>query len=63
MKVLSVAIKKTYRLSCPNCGSKLEAEIDDISDIGGKVFQFFCPVCNENRYISWSELRKKITYE
>ncbi|GHV47361.1 hypothetical protein FACS189499_04730 [Clostridia bacterium] len=59
MRVLSVATKKTHRLSCPNCGSRLETEIDDISDIGGKGIQFFCHIYNENRYISWSKTPQK----
>ena len=24
---------------------------------------FYCPVCRKERYITWSELRKKIVYE
>ena len=31
--------------------------------IGGKVIKFFCPVCRKERYIAWSDLRKKIVYE
>ena len=42
---------------------KLEADSQDLEDIGGKVIKFFCPVCRKERYISWSDLRKKIVYE
>ena len=34
-----------------------------MEDIGGKVCKFYCPVCRKERYITWSELRKKIVYE
>lgn len=52
-----------YRFSCPVCGSRLEGESQEFVDIGGKVNKFFCPVCREDRYIPWSNLRKNITYE
>ena len=63
MKIVEKAIKQTYRFSCPVCGSRLEGESQEIVDIGGKVNKFFCPVCREDRYIPWSNLRKNITYE
>ncbi|MDO5399000.1 MAG: DNA-directed RNA polymerase [bacterium] len=63
MKVIDKAVRKTYRFSCPNCGSKLEAECQELVDIGGKVSRFFCPVCRKDRYVSWGELRKKTIYE
>lgn len=53
MKVIDIAVKKVYRFNCPNCQSRLEAETQELTDIGGKV----------NRYISWSDLRKKIVYD
>lgn len=49
--------------NCPNCQSRLEAEAQELVDIGGKVCKFFCPVCRKDRYITWSELRKKIVYD
>ena len=63
MKVVDVAVKKVYRFNCPNCQSRLEAETQDLEDIGGKVYKFRCPICKRNRYIAWSDLRKKIVYE
>ena len=63
MKIVDIAIKKTYRFNCPVCGSRLEGERQEFVDIGGKVKKFFCPVCREDRYISWGELRKRIIYE
>lgn len=63
MKIVEVAVKRVYRFNCPNCGSRLEAESQELVDIGGKVSKFFCPVCKKDRYIGWSDLRKKIVYE
>lgn len=63
MKILEKAIKQTYRFSCPVCGSKLEGESKEFVDIGGKVNKFFCPVCRQDRYIQWADLRNKIVYE
>ena len=63
MRIVDVAVKKVYRFNCPNCQSRLEAETEDLTDIGGKVVKFCCPVCEKIRYISWSDLRKKIVYE
>lgn len=63
MKVIDRAIKKVYRFNCPNCQSRLEADTKELEDIGGKVCKFHCLVCRKERYITWSELRKKIVYE
>ncbi len=63
MKIVEIAVKKVYRFNCPNCQSRLEAETQDLEDIGGKVCKFRCPVCQNDRYIAWSDLRKKIIYE
>ncbi len=63
MKIVDIAVKKVYRFNCPNCQSRLEAETQDLEDIGGKVIKFCCPVCEQDRYIAWSNLRKKIVYE
>lgn len=63
MKILDKAVRKTYRFNCPNCQSRLEADSKEVVDIGGKISKFFCPVCRTDRYITWSDLRKKITYE
>lgn len=62
MRVIDVAVKKVYRFNCPTCQSRLEAEAAELTDIGGKVCRFICPVCRMERYITWSELRKKIIY-
>lgn len=63
MRIVNVAVKKVYRFNCPNCGSKLEAESKEFTDIGNKVSKFYCPVCKKERYISWSFLRKRTIYE
>lgn len=63
MKVIDIAVKKVYRFNCPNCQSRLEADSNELMDIGGKVCRFLCPVCKSERYITWSELRKKIVYD
>lgn len=63
MKVVEVAVKQLYRFNCPNCGSKLEARADELTDIGGKVSKFFCPVCRKERYINWCSLRIQRVYE
>ena len=47
MKIVDIAVKKVYRFNCPNCQSRLEADIQDLEDIGGKVIKFFCPVCRK----------------
>lgn len=62
MKIVDVAVKKVYRFNCPNCQNRLEAESSELTDIGGKVSKFYCPVCRKERYITWSDLRKKIVY-
>ena len=37
---------------------------NNVSDpVAKKVNKFYCPVCRKDRYISWSDLRKKIVYE
>ena len=63
MKIVDVAVKKVYRFNCPNSQNRLEAESSELTDIGGKVSKFYCPVCRKERYITWSDLRKKIVYE
>lgn len=63
MKIIDKAVRKVYRFNCPNCGSKLEAESQELVDIGGKVSKFFCPVCRKDRFVDWSSLRKKTVYE
>jgi len=63
MRIIDKAVRKVYRFNCPNCASKLEAESQELVDIGNKVSKFYCPVCRKERYISWSFLRKKTIYE
>lgn len=62
MKIVDIAVKKVYRFNCPNCQSRLEADSKEVVDIGGKVCKFHCPVCRKERYIAWSDMRKKIVY-
>ena len=52
MKIVDVAVKKVYRFNCPNCQSRLEAESSELTDIGGKVSKFYCPMCRKERYIT-----------
>ena len=63
MRIVNVAVRQCYRFNCPNCGSKLEADGDELVDVGGKTSRFWCPVCREERYIPWSSLRKRTIYE
>ena len=63
MKILGKAVRKLYRFNCPNCGSRLEAEYQEMEDIGGKINKFFCPICRKDRFINWSSLSKKTVYE
>lgn len=63
MKIVDKAVKKVYRFNCPNCGSRLEAEASELTDIGGKVSKFFCPVCKKDRYVIWGDMRKRFVYE
>jgi hypothetical protein len=63
MKIVDIAVKKVYRFNCPNRQSRLEADSSELADIGRKVSKFYCPVCRKDRYITWSDLRKKIVYE
>lgn len=63
MRVVNVAVQQLYRFKCPNCGSSLEAEIGDLTDIGNKISKFYCPVCETDRYICWSAVRSKTVYE
>jgi transcription elongation factor Elf1 len=63
MKIIDKAVRKVYRFNCPNCGSRLEAECQELVDIGSKISRFHCPICRKDRYIEWSALRKKIVYE
>lgn len=62
MKIIDIAVKKVYRFNCPNCQSRLEADSKEVVDIGGKVCKFHCPMCRKERYIAWSDMRKKIVY-
>lgn len=63
MKVVDKALKKTYRFNCPICGSRLEAEEQELTDLGNKVSEFFCPVCKKRRYTNWGNIRNRIVYE
>lgn len=63
MRIVDVAIKQLYRFNCPACGSRLEAEVGELRDIGGKVSEFYCPICKRTRHISWNLLKKRTVYE
>ena len=62
MKVIDKAEKSVYIFNCPACGSKLEANCDDLTIISNKTCRYLCPVCKKIRYISWSALKCKIRY-
>lgn len=62
MKVLKIADEMVYVFNCPNCGSRLEADCAELTDIGNKISKFDCPICCKERYIPWSSLRKKTRY-
>lgn len=53
MKIIKRAIKDVYRFECPNCGSVLEADLDEIKPIYGcdLTVEFHCPVCDSVRTI------------
>lgn len=63
MKIVNKAIKKVYRFNCPICGARLEADPEEMTDIGNKMSSFHCPVCMDFRYIGWRDLIKKVIYE
>ena len=63
MKVIAVGMKQLYRFSCPHCGSKLEAEADELTDIGSKTSEFHCPICCCMRLVPWRQLKKHIVYD
>ncbi len=63
MKIVDIAVKKVYRFNCPNCQSRLEADSKEVVDIGGKVLNSIAPCVEKERYIAWSDMRKKIVYE
>jgi hypothetical protein len=37
MRIVNVAVRQCYRFNCPNCGSKLEADSDELVDVGSGV--------------------------
>lgn len=57
MKIVDIAVKKVYRFNCPNCQSRLEADSSELTDIGGKVSKFYCPVCRKDRLTEEDRLR------
>ena len=63
LKVIKKALKKLYRFNCPDCGTRLEANPNELSDVGNKISKFYCPICNADRFIGWGDLRKRIVYE
>ena len=63
MKIVDRAVKKVYRFNCPNCQSRLEGESKEFEDIGGENNKIFFSGWQKDRYITWSDLRKKTVYE
>ena len=45
MRIVNVAVRQCYRFNCPNCGSKLEADSDELVDVG---FPYFGAIDNPN---------------
>lgn len=62
MKVIDKADKSIYIFNCSACGSKLEANCDDLTILGNKVCKYLCPVCKKVRYISWSAMKSKTLF-
>ena len=50
MRIVNVAVRQCYRFNCQNCGSKLEADSDELVDVGGKTSRFWCPVRNRKNW-------------
>lgn len=67
MTILEKGNGYLYRLNCPDCGSKLEAEANELETIlEDYEVEFTCPVCQEIRRISWihfNKVRKPINKE
>jgi predicted RNA-binding Zn-ribbon protein involved in translation (DUF1610 family) len=63
MKLIDKAFRREYRFDCPHCGNRIEAAYPELTDVGGGVGKFFCPVCRQDRFIDLSVFRKKIVYE
>ena len=61
IKITGIAFLTEFSVSI--CKDSGETAIANKIDIGGKVCKFHCPVCRKERYISWSDMRKKIVYE
>ena len=63
MKIINKAVKKVYRFNCPDCGARLEANPNELVDMGNKISKFYCPICRTDRFLGWGDLRKKTVYE
>lgn len=66
MKIIKRAIKDVYRFECPNCGSVLEADLDEIKPIYGcgtvSEVEFYCPVCDSVRTIFRVDMIRRTVY-
>lgn len=68
MKVIKRAIKNVYRFICPDCGSELEADLDEVRSTGngwGATLEaeFHCPVCDDTVIILRSCMTRYTIYE
>lgn len=63
MKVVRKATKIVYEFWCPCCGSKLQADRDEIEWLGSDLMRFFCPVCEAFRNITGTTVCSKSIYE
>ena len=60
MRILEKGIGYTYVFICPGCGSRLEAERDELrTRLGDTEAKFYCPVCERERWIDWSQIDKQ----
>lgn len=51
MKILNEGKGYVYEITCDECGSKLEAERDEVKcrRLGDDIYDFHCPVCDQQR--------------
>ena len=60
MKIIKKGKGYSFEFSCPACGSILLAEREEIRlvRLGDDRFDFDCPVCEEQRRITYDKINK-----